>query len=342
MEASDIELMGVPGSPYSRKMIAYLRYRRIPYRLHWNWQQQPPPGYPEPKVRLMPTFYFPDGRGGREAMIDSTPIIARLEAEHDGRTTIPDDPVLAFLNALIEDYADEWMTKQMFHYRWAFERDADHAAPLLVYWSMPQAPEDMAEQASAQFARRQIDRLYVVGSNDVTAPTIEASYERLLDILDAAIRDRGFLLGGRPSSADFAAYGQLTQLVTVEPTSAAIAAEKAPRVRAWIDRVEDLSGLDPDPGDWLSRDALTDALGPLFAEIGRTYAPFLVANAAAAEAGDSEVEAEIDGRRWTQPVFPYQAKCAAALRAAHEGLADDDRAVVDTLLAGTGCDGLFA
>ncbi|NBQ07027.1 MAG: glutathione S-transferase, partial [Betaproteobacteria bacterium] len=32
----DLELLGVPGSPYTRKMLALLRYRRIPHRMIWG------------------------------------------------------------------------------------------------------------------------------------------------------------------------------------------------------------------------------------------------------------------------------------------------------------------
>ena len=31
-----IEILGVPASPYTRKMLALLRYRRIPYRVLWG------------------------------------------------------------------------------------------------------------------------------------------------------------------------------------------------------------------------------------------------------------------------------------------------------------------
>ena len=122
---SPLELMGAPGSPYTRKMVALLRYRRIPYQVSWAAGRPPKPGYPVPKVPLLPTFYYPDGEGGMMAVTDSTPIIRRLESEHEGCSVIPSDPVLSFLNDLIEDYADEWLTKAMFHFRWAHKADYD-------------------------------------------------------------------------------------------------------------------------------------------------------------------------------------------------------------------------
>ena len=337
-----LELTGAPGSPYTRKMLGVLRYRHIPHSVFWG-NGNIPEGYPEPKVRLLPTFFFPDGEDGALVPVtDSTPIIARLEKEYEGRSVIPDDPVLKFLNSLIEDYADEWLTKAMFHFRWAHEADWKNAAPLLVYWGMNTAPKDMADEFAANFAKRQIDRLYVVGSNDVTAETIETSYQRLVETLDALLQKRGFVLGARPCSADFALYGQMTQLAIVEPTSAAIANNTSSRVRAWIDIMDDLSGLKPTADDWFSAEEAQDALGSLLNEIGRTYAPAMIANAKAVMAGEETFDTEIDGRPWTQPTFKYQAKCLGWLRDDHKALSSNERGAVDAMLVGTGCDSLFS
>lgn len=340
--ASPLTLMGAAGSPYTRKMIALLRYRRIAHAVIWSSHRNPPAGYPEPAVKLLPTFYFPKPEGGLQAVVDSTPIIRRLEAEHQGRSTIPTDPVLAFLNYLIEDYGDEWLTKCMFHFRWAHQADAENAGPMLIFWHDPVINDAEAAPAAAFIAKRQIDRLYVVGSNAVTAETIESSYTRLLTALDRLVQDRGYVLGARPSSADFAIYGQLTQLGIIEPTSAAIMTKVSRRVRGWLDRVEDLSGLSPMDGDWVSRDVARERLKPLLAEIGRVYAPFLLANAKAVMAGAENFETDIDGRAWTQPTFPYQAKCLKWIRDEFSALSPADQADVRGMLAGTGCDTLIA
>jgi glutathione S-transferase len=340
MNPDPIRIIGAPGSPYSRKMRAVLRYRRIPHI--WVLQGSPERrSLPHPRVELLPQLVLPGAAGAPEARTDSTPLIRHLERLHPGRAVIPPDPLLAFVDALLEDYADEWLTKAMFHYRWAFAADIARAAAILPRWFRTDQPEEQAVAAGQAFADRQVARLGVVGSNATTAPVIEESYERLLRLLDARLTESRFVLGGRPGTADFALYGQLTQLAAFDPTPAALALRIAPRVVAWVDVVEDLSGLEPQASEWLGRDELPETVRALLAESGRVYAPFLLANAAALERGAERVECTIDGRPWVQRPFPYQAKCLRWLREAYAALAVEEKGVADEWLAGTGWKAVF-
>ena len=333
-------IVGAPGSPYSRKLRAVLRYRRIPH----VWVQSGGPehrGLPRPRVELLPQLVLRGRDGGLEARVDSTPLIRELESLHPGRSVIPPDPALAFLDALLEDYADEWLTKAMFHYRWAYAADIAKASAILPRWRRTDASESEALAMGKLFAERQIGRLGVVGSNATTGPVIEASYRRFLRLFAAQLEQSRFALGGRPAACDFGLFGQLTQLAGFDPTPTALALELAPRVMAWVEVFEELSGLEPAESDWLGRDALPDSLRALFAEVGRVYAPFLLANADALARGAERVERTIDGRPWVQSPFPYQGKCLQKLREGHAALAPADRRAVDAVLAGTGCERLF-
>jgi hypothetical protein len=128
-------LKGAPGSPYTRKMLAYMRYRHMPYRLIIGeqpaWQGRP---LPKPSVSLLPTFYLPNEAGELEAVVDSTPLIRQFETMFKGRETLPTDPAMQLLHNLIEDYADEWLTKAMFHYRWHYGADIEKAGLILPLW----------------------------------------------------------------------------------------------------------------------------------------------------------------------------------------------------------------
>jgi glutathione S-transferase len=333
-----VTLYGAPGSPYTRKMLAVLRYRRIPYRFLTGKEAA---SLPQPKVRLLPTFYFPDEAGNLQPTTDSSPIIRRLERTFPDRRVIPADPALAFLDHLVEDYADEWLTKAMFHYRWAYEADARKAARVLPNWMGGALDDDALAGLSQAFGDRQKGRLSYVGSNSLTGPVIEASYRRLLGVLEGHLSSTPFLFGDRPGSADFALFGQLTQLVDFDPTPTAIAEDIAPRVIAWTGRIEDLSGLEATGEGWLSFEDAATRLAPLLAEIGRVYAPLLLANADALSRGEAEVSTVIDGAAWRQNPFPYQAKCLLWLREARAALSGADQARVDAALAGTGCQTLF-
>lgn len=334
-----IALRGAPGSPYTRKMLAVLRYRRIPHRFRvglWAGDE----GLPRPKVDLLPTFYF-ESAAGVEAVVDSTPIIRRLEEEYFGRSVVPDDPALAFIDYLLEDYADEWLTKPMFHYRWRYPADIAKAGEILPRWRNLTAGADAVAPRARAVRERQIGRLYVVGSNEVTGDVIEDSYRRFLGRMDDCIGNGPFLFGGRPAAADFGLFGQLTQLAAFDPTPSNLTARAAPRVLAWVQIVDDLSGLEPSAADWFDRAEVPDTLTALLAEVGRTYVPVMLANARAIETGADEVAAQVDGRPWVQRPFPYQAKCLHQVRQEYARLDGAARTFVDRILADTGCSALF-
>ena len=337
-----LALRGAPGSPYTRKMLAILRYRRIAYRLIVGGvSTADDDNLPKAKVELLPTFYFPDSQGELEAVVDSTPIIRRLEEEYSGRSVLPAHPVTRFLDYVLEDFADEWLTKAMFHYRWYYAADIAKAGDILPRWRNLTATPEAIAPISAFIRERQISRLYVVGSNDVTAPVIESSYQRILTLMDAHMNSAPFMFGNRPAASDFGLYGQLTQLATFDPTPMAVAEATSQRVVAWVGVVDDLSGLEATAEDWYQPEALPDSLRDLFAEVGKVYVPALLANAAAIEAGQDEVNCEIDGRPWLQSPFPYQARCLQWIRQEFVRLEPEHRTQVLAFLEGTGVSALF-
>ena len=338
---SPVRLYGEYCSPYTRKMLSLLRYRGIPYQLLQGGPGGAPQELPKPKVGLLPTFYLTNEIGDVEALVDSTPLIRRFEKEFKQRSVIPPDAALSFIDYLLEDYGDEWLTKAMFHYRWAFQPDSDKAGVILPLQHTFALPEEQQKQAQQTFRERQISRLYVVGSNEVTAEVIEGTYRDFLQVFDSVLRERAFLFGERPGAADFAFYGQLTQLTGFDPTPMQLTLETAPRVCAWVNKMDDLSGLDVDESAWFERDQLQNSLRPLLTEIGRSYVPVMLANARARAGGEENVDTIVGGKPWQQPAFPYQGRCLQWIRKRYLTLADSDRKWVDGLLLGTGCEALF-
>ena len=296
-------LYGVEASPYTVKLRAALRYRRLPYRWVCRFVQM----YEllaHVRPQLTPALRFPGG----EIRTDSTPILEELEERHGpDRSLLPERPRDRFLAWLIEDMADEWLAKSLFFYRFNAPEDAEFAA----LWVMDDARGDLsaADHAAAVpvFLERQIGRMGLVGCTPEAAPLLEASYLRVLDALETTVANGRFLFGSRPSVADLALFGQLKTL-GIDPTPMAVMRTRAPRTDAWVRRADDLSGVG---GEW-------EEPGPAVAallEMARdTYWPFLKANAA------GDVDTVLAGYRFRQPQFRYQAKCYDRLAKLHAAL----------------------
>lgn len=331
-------LLGAHSSPYSRKMRAVLRYRHLPH--DWIVRRSPMDDLPAAPVPVIPVIAWRDGHGGyRELMVDSSPQITRLEAEYSGRSLVAPDPATAFVDFLLEDVADEWLTKAMYHYRWANPEDTEKSGRLLPLDANLQLPSDQAEKAHDTVIERQVGRRAMVGSTEANAATIERSYERILDALQVHLGEQNFFFGTRPGRADFAFFGQLMPMLWWDPTPAAIAVEHAPRAIMWTQWMDDLSWwrVEGDEG-WFRAEDIPATTLALLVEAGRTYAPFMLANAAAVAEDADELVCEIEGDEYRQAPFKYQAKCLGWIRDEYDALSGADRGRVDDVLSGTGCD----
>ena len=190
-----IKIFGATPSPYTQKILAAFRYRHIPYIVYNGniVKKITKLGIDLPKPVLLPTILLPNDNGALVATTDSTPIIRRLENDFSERKIIPDDPALAFINYLLEDFGDEWVTKYMFHYRWYFKEDADVAGAILPLVDIAvNTPNETLAQYKEIVSKRQIDRLWVVGSNDETADFIDASYKRFLNLMEEHLLNSPF------------------------------------------------------------------------------------------------------------------------------------------------------
>ncbi len=325
--AEKYRIFGSELSPYSVKVRSYFRYKGLPH----DWLVRGPANQEEfqrhAKLPLIPLVITPDGEG----LQDSTPLIEKLEQRHPEPPIQAGDPALAFLSALIEEYADEWGNKPMFHYRWTYEADQISTADRIAASMQPDAPAAERAAFAEGIRQRMVPRLSFVGSSDATRDQIEGSFLRLLAIVEAHLADRPYLLGGRPALADFGLFAQLYECST-DPTPGAIMRARAPRVLAWCERM-----LAPAAeGEFAAWEALAPTLQPLLAdEIAGLFLPWSNANAAALAAGQDSFTVELAGRPFSQTPQKYHARSLAALKQRYAAVAD--RAALDPVLGATGC-----
>jgi glutathione S-transferase len=322
-------LFGSELSPYSVKVRSYFRYKGLPH----EWLLRSPADQADfqkyAKLPLVPLVVTPDGEG----LQDSTPIIERFEAASPSLR--PDEPALAFISALLEEYGDEWGNKWMFSYRWSYPPDCWATAERIAQQMMGAQGTLAVAQARAAVAERMSGRLGFVGSNATTRPLIEASFKRVLEILDAHLASRPYLLGGRPAMADFGLWGQLYEAAT-DPTPGALMRASAPNVMAWVQRMLAPAAA----GGFESWAALSAGLMPLLREeVGRLFLPWSAANAEAIAKGDKSFSMTLGGATWTQEPQKYHARSLQEIRRKYG--AAKGAAGLDAILEQAGCIGFL-
>jgi hypothetical protein len=174
----------------------------------------------------------------------------------------------------------------------------------------------------------------ILGASAANKPLLEESYRRILAAFEPHVGMTSYLFGSRPSLADFAWFGQLSEMAT-DPTPMRILRQMAPFTDHWVRRLDDASGID---GEWYSRQrALGGWVEALLHIAGELYLPFLVANAKAFADGLERLEITVWDLPYALAPFKYQVKCLQQLRDKFAALQPSDRAALRPVLERTGC-----
>ncbi|MGJ8670926.1 MAG: glutathione S-transferase family protein [Oceanococcus sp.] len=318
-------------SYFSGKLEAYMRYKQIPYTTVTGTAAVLDELYRYTGVKKVPAVRTADNQW----LFDTTPTITWFEQQYPHRPATPQDPALAFLAALIEDYADEWLWRPAMWWRWeplasrkalgwriALEVKPPGIPPWLFAWFFPH--------------RQRHTWLWGDGMNKSNCNQVRDLYFEELQQLEAALQHSPYLLGQQPSLADFGYFASMFRHFGNDPDSAEIMRRRAPAVYAWTARLWQ-GAVDVETSSnavWSDFDA--NLWQPLLARIGGDYLPYLEQNAAAFAAGKKRFNfsgASIDFPKTV--THHYRVWCLSQLRSKWQALPDTTKTQIQALLTGT-------
>jgi glutathione S-transferase len=310
---STYTLYVMSNSPYSDKVRMYLRLKRLPFtEVRENMRNRESVLRARTGKTMVPVVITPEDG----AMNDSTLITRALEKRHAKPALRPTEPGRRGLDAVLEEYADEWVVRAMLASRWYHEPDAEQNRILIAADMTCGAPEVDLTAAKTMLPQGIVSTLPPMGATPDSLTFLLDDLRGLLRDLDAIFARHRFLGGAEPSVADLAFYGQLNQ-VRRDPTGSRLVGNpELPNLARWFGDVEKRADDQPAVS---AAEAPPDAdvLAPLVRRIAGTYLRFAVANARAVEEQPKgTLEVTLDGGVVFRAARAgYNRKCLQALLA---------------------------
>jgi glutathione S-transferase len=221
-------------SPYAAKVRAILRYKRIGFE-----ERVVHPLRRGELKRLSGQLAVPVLTDGEKVIADSTRIARYLDEKFPEPAILPADPALRARALLLEEWADEALTRVVQPVRWFL--NGKHTLALFRSAYPEGARIDLEWAAVSRFLKIDMRRKYGERFGAPPATEILARLAEVMDVFDGALAESGWLAGPAPSVADFAAWGPLHFLEDLDGWETVKARR---RVARWLKELKPLTGDD--------------------------------------------------------------------------------------------------
>jgi len=259
-------LYATPLSLYSGKARAYLRWKNVSFDEVLTTREVMQDILPVIGWPVIPIMRLDSGT----LVQDTGDIITHVEADHPTPPVMPGSPLQDFISEILHVYGDEWLTIPAMHYRWHYNEDFTYAefGKTVAPNADTQTQYEIGKKNGAKFK----GFVPMLGITEDTIPAIESSYKAFLSEFSNHLDEHPFLMGARPSLADFSFYGPLYAHLYRDPASGDIMKALAPNVVAWVER---LLTADYGDGELASNDCIPETLYPLLKRHFAEHLPVL-------------------------------------------------------------------
>lgn len=279
MNEAPLQLFGAPVGLYTGKIRSFLRKQGIPFveklPTDRTFRKQVLPAI----GRFMnPVILTADGT----VVQDTADIVDFLETTGRARTSSrPATPRQRVVAHAVDLLGGEGLVRPAMHYRWSFldenESFLRHEFGL-AYRAIGMTEEDQERHLDA-FTGYLKAYLPTLGITPETIPAIEESWLDLLAALDAHFRVHPYVLGGRPTCADYGLMAPLWAHLGRDPYPSNLMKRRAPSVYRWVERMnaadDDMPEFPGHAAELLPGDAIPPTLMPVLTWMARDQLPEL-------------------------------------------------------------------
>ena len=302
-------MWGTPHSLYAGKLRSYLIKKQVPYlEMIASDPRFLSEVIPQIGHMVVPVLETPEG----ELLQDTTEIIDHLEDRFESPCLKPSGPVQNVIALFLDAFGSNYLLPLAMHYRWSFLDQQELFLRTEFARAIPQMDHTARLQTASVIMSKFAGFLPNLGVTESVIPTMEESYKELLAVLEIHFQQHPYLLGGRPSIADFGLMAPLFAHLGRDPVPTGLMKNTAPSVFRWTERMNSPALVDSDypdePDGFPEDDAIPSSLLPVLACAFAQWTPGLRADTECFNSWLTRVEApqsgsmvSHDGKRQVHP-----------------------------------------